>query len=113
MPDKKTAPNAVILGPMEIEHSSDEFVTYSNVGSVSINLEEAILHFALGGPANPQKALGVARIYLSLPHVKRFAHSLLQAIQRYEEVMGEIPADPMASLTPEVREKLGIPSNDK
>jgi hypothetical protein len=89
-----------------VQDSPSELVFYSNIASVSLTPEEAILHFGQRDSEDPNKGEGVAKVYLSLPHAKRLASVLAKGLSRHEEVFGEIIADPEKRLSPEILKKI-------
>lgn len=76
-----------------------QLVAYCNLSQMTLAPEEAMLHFGIRGRDNANEAQGVAKIYLSLSHIKRIAVGLGSLIQQYEEIFGEIPLDPASRLT--------------
>jgi len=67
-----------------------------------------MLHFAQRWPEDPSQGDTVVTVYTSLWHAKRLALTLLQSIEKYEAIFGEIPTDPAARLSPEMIAKLEV-----
>ena len=90
---------------------------YSNLCRVTVSAEETILHFGERLDKDPNIGIGNAKIYLSLPHAKRLAKTLLRAIEAYEKSFGEIPEHPENHLTSEGKKIFGInpegPKNER
>ena len=91
---------------VEIVDNPEEFVTYANINRMYLTPEEGVFHYALRIPETPNRAKSMAKIYLSIPHVKRIAIGLVSLIQQYEAIFGEIPPEPEARLTEEGRKHL-------
>lgn len=79
--------------------SPDTYTGYANIARTMLTPEEAIFSFGLRDPEDPAKAVTLATIYMSLPHLKRLSASLPQLIAQHESIFGEIPADADARLT--------------
>lgn len=86
--------------------SEKQVVTFSNLCTVSISVEEAMLHFGLRNSHRPEIAEGVAKVYLTLPSLKRLRNAISQLIDRYEHDVCEIDADPSRKVS------LGSPTSD-
>jgi len=99
---------------IKIEDGPDQFVGYANLCRITLTSEEAILHFGARTDADPNKGIGNAKIYLSLPHVKRVSTALLRTIKSYENALGEIRQKTVDDLTLEGKKSLGlIPKDEK
>ena len=92
--------------------SPNQLVCYANLASVSFTLEEAILHFGERTAPGMKNGVGIAKIYISLPHAKRLAGALSRTVEAYEKDFGQIQADPGQNLSPEALEKFGISRKD-
>jgi len=95
-----------------INTGTDEYVFYSNIASVSATPEEAFIHFGLRTDKEPNRGIGVARAYLSLPHAKRLLNALATVIAGYERTFGTIEVDTAKRLTPEGRELLQVQATE-
>ena len=96
----------------EIENGPRQTNCYANLCRITVSTEEAILHFGERKYDSPNKGIGNAKIYLSLPHAKRLANSMLRAIQTYEKSFGKIPEHAVNRLTPEGKKIFGIDSEE-
>lgn len=105
MSDVQTDEGAV---PPEPESTSETVRLYSNYAAVSATPEEVILRFCQRDMKDPNRVIEIARVFLSLPHAKRLVIAMGRSLKSYEEIFGEVPADPVQTLTPEVRKKLGV-----
>jgi hypothetical protein len=81
---------------------------YANYTALTASPEEFILRFCLRDFNDPSKATELARVFVSLGHAKRLVIALARSIKSYEELFGEITADPLQRLTPEGRTRLGV-----
>lgn len=97
------APSGVSV---HIESGPNEITTYANTVGMLFGADELLLHFALRSETDPTKGLGVAKIYLSLPHAKRMVKALSKGIEEIEKLFGEIVADPAEKLTAEKLQEL-------
>ena len=102
MEEKKLQGQVVVLD------NPNQYVGYTNVTGILFSTDDVILHFGQRNPINPKEGLGIAKIYIGLPHAKLLATALNEAINKYESVFGEIAADPGAKLSPEEKAKLGM-----
>jgi hypothetical protein len=89
-----------------IENGPNEITTYAHVVGLLFGTDEVLFHFALRTETDLTKAIGVARVYLSLPHAKRMLQALSAGIENLEKLFGEIVADPAQRLTPEQLQEL-------
>ena len=94
--------------PVEMKDGTGQLVGYANLISIITTAEEVILHFGERGMEDPNKGIGFAKIYLSLPHAKRLVGALMRTLKNHEGIFGEIIADPAKQLTPEALKRLGI-----
>ncbi len=92
-----------------VEDDAQQLVTYSNLCGVSVSAEDAILHFGQRRSETPHIATGVAKVYLSLPNLKRLRKALDQIIVNYEGLFGEIDDDPAAKVA-QILKSDGIPN---
>lgn len=81
-----------------IHDTPEQFVGYANINGITLTPEEAVMHLGVRRPDNPNEADGVAKIYFSLPHIKRIAIVLAEIIKEHEVLFGEI-LEPNARLT--------------
>lgn len=91
-----------------INNAPNEPVYYANIASLNVTPEELIIHFGLRTPEDSNIGIGVAKVYVSLPHAKRLASAMIRVIQVYERNFGEIISEPEMRLTPEGKKSLGI-----
>jgi len=98
---------------IKIEDGPDQFVGYANLCRITLTGEEAILHFGARTYADPNTGIGNAKLYLSLPHVKRLSMALLRTIKSYEKALGEIREKTVDSLTLEGKKSLGLSPKDE
>jgi hypothetical protein len=99
--------------PVTHVHKVKEAPTvYSNICLVRTTPEEVMLHFAQRWPDDPSQGDTVVTVYTNLWHAKRLALTLLQSIEKYEAIFGEIPKDPIALLSPEMIAKLEVPDDN-
>lgn len=96
----------------KIENGPRQTNCYANLCRITVSTEEAILHFGERLDNDPNNGLGNAKIYLSLPHAKRLAKTMLRAIEAYEKSFGEIPEHPAHCLTPEGKKIFGVDSEE-
>ena len=101
------------LKEVGITDDPKQLVAYANIATASSTAEEFILHFGLRNPDDPNVGIGVAKVYLSLPHAKRLALALAQVVKGYEETFGEIATDPLSRLTPEARSRIEVKEKPK
>jgi Protein of unknown function (DUF3467) len=94
---------------VQLRDTRDQFVSYSNLASVTMTPEEAILTFGMRDVDSPNTGTTIAKLYISPAHAKRLAAALARIVQGYEETFGEIAADPIDRLSKGARQKLGIP----
>ena len=94
--------------PIEMKDGPGQIVGYANLISIITTPEEVILHFGERSMEGPNKGIGIAKIYISLPHAKRLAGALIRTLKNHEEIFGEINADPTKQLTPEALKRLAI-----
>lgn len=92
----------------EPEPNSQTIRVYSNYAGLSSTAEEFMLRFGERDLKDPNKVTEVVRVYLSFPHAKRLVVAMARSLQAYEEVFGEITADPIEALSPETKKKLGL-----
>ncbi|MCA1612589.1 MAG: DUF3467 domain-containing protein [Acidobacteria bacterium] len=92
---------------VKIKDSPGQFETYANINGITVTAEEVIFNFGLRNQENPIEAKSVAKIYLGLAHAKRFAIILSQILRDYEQMFGEIEAEPLKRLTKEGKKRLG------
>jgi len=90
----------------KILDAPDQKVCYSDLMEIKVTAEEIVLHFGLKKNVESDGAVGVAKIYLSVPHAKRVADALTNSLNAYEQLFGEIEANPENRLTPEARKAL-------
>lgn len=100
-------------GAVEIQKGPDEINTYANIVGITFGTDEVILHFGLRNTEDPKKGTGVVKIYMSSAHAKRLANALVNAVQKMENVFGEINADPFSKLSPDKLQQLQILGDDK
>jgi hypothetical protein len=93
-----------------IDADSNVPMFYTNIASISATPEEFSMHFGIRKKKDPNHGIGVAMIYMSLPHAKRLAEAMAKAIHSHEQTFGEIITDPANRLTGEGRKLL---SNEK
>ena len=91
-PSKQKLETIVKDGPRQTSY-------YANLCRITVSTEEAILHFGERMDSNPNNGVGNAKIYLSLPHTKRLAKTMLRAIEAFEKAFGEIPEQAGSHLT--------------
>jgi len=89
-----------------IEDSPNELTTYANLVGLLFGTEEVLFHFALRTPNDPNRGVGVAKIYVTLPHAKRMLKTLSDGIEGIEKLIGEIVADPGSKIPPELLQQL-------
>jgi hypothetical protein len=103
-------PSATVLQSaglsVKIEEGPNEITAYANIVAILVSPDEVLLHFGLRRSDDPNKGIGVAKIYMTSAHAKRLMAALSGSIQKIEEVFGEIVADPVLQLTPEQLQKL-------
>ncbi len=89
-----------------VQDNPQQFVGYATDTGISITAEEVVLHFGLrsSGPDPLASVMGVAKLYLSLPHTKRLVAALVRSLESYESTLGEIDADPNARLLRSVQQ---------
>jgi hypothetical protein len=87
--------------PLVILDGPNQFVGYANVTAILLSTDDVILHFGQRNPKKVKEGVGIAKIYLGLPHAKRLAIALNQTIQKYESGFGEIVSDPGSRLSAE------------
>ena len=103
---------ALLPPNIRIVRGSDERSGYATHISVTVTAEESILRFAELDHENPTTATGFAKIYLSNAHLKRIVLAAAQILTEHEVRFGEIQIDPLARLTKEGREALGMPADE-
>lgn len=89
-----------------IHDTPNQFVGYANINGITVTPEEAIMHLGLRRPDEPDVADGVAKIYLSLPHLKRIMLVLTEIVRDHEIYFGEIQVDADERLTEEGRRRI-------
>ena len=90
---------AIVPVQDKIFDNDKQLVTYANLSIVGANLEEAFLHFGNRVQDPPNMAVGVAKIYISLPSLKRLAKVTSDLVEVIEAARGkEIESDPNATL---------------
>jgi hypothetical protein len=89
-----------------IENGPNEITSYANLVGMVFGVDDVLLHFALRTEGDPTKAVGVAKIYLSLPHAKRIVTALKNGLEQIEKLVGEIVEDPAGKYTPEELQEL-------
>jgi hypothetical protein len=85
---------------------------YANLCLVRTTPEEVILQFGQRNTDDPNQGDAVVTVYTNLWHAKRLAMALLQSIEKYEAIFGELPTDPIAALDPEKLKILGVTDDD-
>ncbi len=91
--------------PMRVDESN-QATGYADFVEIRVTAEETAFHFCLRKGNNLNEAVGVAKMYVSIPHAKRIAHALTNSLKQYEHAFGEIKADAKDRLTPEGQKKL-------
>ncbi|MBU1206055.1 MAG: DUF3467 domain-containing protein [Proteobacteria bacterium] len=102
-----------IKGQPTIEDGPNQIQCYANVIGIRMTNDDVALHFALRRYDESNRATGVAKIYIGLAHAKRLALSLNKSIESFEEMFGEIVADPTSLLSPEKRQQFGLDKEEK
>ena len=105
-PSKQKLETIVKDGPRQIN-------CYANLCRITVSTEEAILHFGERMDSNPNNGVGNAKIYLSLPHTKRLAKTMLRAIEAFEKAFGEIPEQAGSHLTAEGRKIFAVDTEEE
>ena len=59
----------------------DEFAGYFNIAAIVHTPEEVFIHLAQRDPSDPRSAMGVARLYTSPGHARRFVQALAMEAQ--------------------------------
>ncbi len=90
----------------------DAPVFYANLCLIRTTPEEVILQFGQRNIDDPSQGDAIVTVYTSLWHAKRLARALLESINKYEAVFGELPTDPIAALDPEKLKTLGVTDED-
>jgi hypothetical protein len=93
---------------LSITERDNEPIYYANIASIYATPEEVSIHFGLRVEGDENHGNGIAKIYLSLPHAKRLAGTLIAVINNYERNFGKIHDDPAKLLTDEGRKLLGL-----
>jgi hypothetical protein len=74
---------------------------FTNVARVHVSSEDACLIFGQRNPQAPNEVREVARVFMTLSHLKRFAAVLAGQVMGYEALLGPIDPDPAAKLVQE------------
>lgn len=89
--------------------NAGEPIFYANIAQVLLSADDACLLFAVRDTHNPESVQRVARVYLSLSHLKRMGGVIAGQIAAYESVFGTITADPAAKIAEQVEFELDSP----
>ena len=100
-------------GTIDIQKGPDEITAYANIVAIMFGPDEVILHFGLRNADDPNKGIGVAKIFINPAHAKRLTAALSGALQQVESIFGEINADPISKLSPDQLQKLQPKSSIK
>jgi hypothetical protein len=87
--------------PARVFDGSSQATGYADLVEIKVTAEEAVFHFGLRKESNPNEAVGIAKMYVSVAHAKRIARILTNSLKEYEHMFGEIKTDVKDRLTPE------------
>lgn len=87
--------------PARVLDESNQATGYADIVAIRVTPDEAVFHFGLRKESDPNEAIGIAKMYVSIPHAKRIAHVLTTSLKEYEHMFGEIKTDVKDRLTPE------------
>lgn len=105
MSDVKPSEKAVQQPEPEPNPQTQRF--YSNYAGLATTPEEFILRFGERDLKNA-RVVEVARVYLSFPHAKRLVIAMARSLKAHEEIFGEIIADPLNALSPDLKKRIGL-----
>ncbi len=92
----------------QIVDTPGEQVFYANAASMRISPEEIMLQHGLVNHNDPTQSPSIARVYMSPGHAKRLMLMLNETISHYENLFGNIHANPEDLITAEGRKRLGM-----